>query len=1140
MAGSELTAHEPEHTMKTISRRSSKSRSATRRPLQLERLQARDLLAADLMHSVEAEYEDPTYSMEAEYEGETNVLLATDSNGQVTVVEDQVVNWRELSLDEHLSGVAYTESSGRSSVFIAGSDGDDTISISYAGEMLRVNDAGDLGPSNNVDRLIVQAGAGDDTIENLTEIASLLSGGAGDDRIQGGSVHDRIFGGSGVDVIRGGAGMDTIDGGAGADTLYGNEDSDVVYGGAGSGADVLYGGGGNDELDGGGGSDELHGDAGNDMLRGGFGADTLRGGDGDDRLLTDVDDTANGGPGLDRFVGPAAADPPQSLDAPDTSQPSIDFGFTPPGGPHATGPVPMPAFPNPPLLYPAPTIAGGRPDSVHDQVVRINDFCSGTLITRQHVLTAGHCVDSRTTSQQTRSDGLPDLGHEGYSIQIGVEAEGFVTSVPSGRVSIHPGYEYAGVINSEGKELIQQLEHDIAIITLAEPLPVEAFPKAQNYNGENLYGGPLQEGDEGLIVGYATGIRLAGEVEIDRVEEGTIHWTTDEAGEARIQPGDSGGPMFVNANGLVIAGVHSSTGTESNESTDVRVAAYKSWIITTVGLTGDSQGPRVKLLGSSNPKAGKAQIQVEFYDTAGIKEAGIGVVYKGSLEVVTPAKRVGLEKTGNHTYVGTYEFDLSHLGGYELRYTAEDHGGSRSEGVLKTFPWTKIQRAVSLDGRRHARTIRGDKDLHTDDKTGVRVSYEMRAVGGREVMLHLSMTTFELHKDGRTWQDTIIRTERSDIKLFEFELPSGDPRYIKDIRNTTGTAYRVVNGEVHHNFVFNGGRVGKLKNLVLHIDERDSDDRKHQRLNAIFSLDVNDLTLAPRSNASVVGPSTPIAQLIAPTAIPGSVSHYESNQSASRTREPTLLTPNPSALTIGQSTTAPTDPSESEQVTSVVVAAQATSIPVDAAEQGRRRVADLTASNGEAIDDLDLVLKGPDAERFEIIGNGIYLRADAEIVPSDLKFELETGDLWSGPAMLPPGFSLPVDGDRTPWHHDEFPEDVNGDEILNLQDLRLLFSYLSENTGDLPPLGIPDERAFVDVNGDGMATLADLRLVFSELKSPSVAQPSEPPLFDNADHADAAPGAPAIHEASSQAAADRLRQMQRAAVFAQTTDWRAF
>ena len=209
----------------------------------------------------------------------------------------------------------------------------------------------------NVERIIISSGAGDDSIIG-GYFADEISGNGGNDFINGFDGNDRLWGGEGHDTLLGGVGDDTIDGGTGADEIYGGDgndqitsnETDVLLSGgqgidtlvldrsssavafqldfslvesnpaqtfsladgtlitgfeilqftSGDGNDVIFGGSQNDIISSTGGDDQIHGGGGSDRLTGGSGSDYLWGDAGPDILV--------GGYGADRMWGGAGAD----------------------------------------------------------------------------------------------------------------------------------------------------------------------------------------------------------------------------------------------------------------------------------------------------------------------------------------------------------------------------------------------------------------------------------------------------------------------------------------------------------------------------------------------------------------------------------------------------------------------------------------------------------------------------------------------------------------------------------------------------------------------------------------------------------------------------------------------------------------
>ncbi len=163
-------------------------------------------------------------------------------------------------------------------LMVAGTEGRDTIVVQSVRGGIRVLMGGQrFGPFEDVEAIVVDAGAGNDTVVI-----------AGNIRLDA-----ELIGGEGNDTLIGAKGNDFLSGDAGNDTLIGNNGDDSLSGGEGN--DVLIGGSGDDQVSGDEGHDELHGNAGHDALVGGLGNDLLFGGGGRDLAI--------GGEGRDRLFG---------------------------------------------------------------------------------------------------------------------------------------------------------------------------------------------------------------------------------------------------------------------------------------------------------------------------------------------------------------------------------------------------------------------------------------------------------------------------------------------------------------------------------------------------------------------------------------------------------------------------------------------------------------------------------------------------------------------------------------------------------------------------------------------------------------------------------------------------------------------
>ncbi|WP_159083732.1 calcium-binding protein [Nocardioides terrigena] len=140
-------------------------------------------------------------------------------------------------------------------VELRGNPEDNTLSAN--GCDIRIN-----GEDGN-DYISAQSYPGDGAPTFECASSARLSGGGGDDVLEGGRGKDRLVGNAGRDRLRGGDGSDLLIGGSGRDVLEGENGKDVLRGNAGS--DRMNGGHGRDTLSGNRGPDTANGDKGRDQ-----------------------------------------------------------------------------------------------------------------------------------------------------------------------------------------------------------------------------------------------------------------------------------------------------------------------------------------------------------------------------------------------------------------------------------------------------------------------------------------------------------------------------------------------------------------------------------------------------------------------------------------------------------------------------------------------------------------------------------------------------------------------------------------------------------------------------------------------------------------------------------------------------------
>ncbi|MFC5512328.1 peroxidase family protein [Massilia jejuensis] len=258
-------------------------------------------------------------------------------------VGDQIIG---TSLSESLTGTPFDDE-------LIGNGGNDVLNGAAGADVMVGNTGNDTYMVDDLNDIVVEGvNAGTDTVqttlnariladnlEHLTfagtgnfvgtgnALANTITGGNGNDTLDGAGGIDRMVGGLGDDIYivsqAGDAvvevlsqGRDTVRTTLAAYTLA-SEVEELVYTGdanfSGKGnsiGNILRGGAGNDTLDGGtGGNDTLFGNDGNDVLRGQGGEDVLEGGLGDDTLDGGSGgDTMRGGSGDDTYVVTSSLD----------------------------------------------------------------------------------------------------------------------------------------------------------------------------------------------------------------------------------------------------------------------------------------------------------------------------------------------------------------------------------------------------------------------------------------------------------------------------------------------------------------------------------------------------------------------------------------------------------------------------------------------------------------------------------------------------------------------------------------------------------------------------------------------------------------------------------------------------------------
>jgi MYXO-CTERM domain-containing protein len=223
-------------------------------------------------------------------------------------------------------------------------------------------------------------------------------------------------------------------------------------------------------------------------------------------------------------------------------------------------------------------VAWGKPDKGHPEVGDLGG-CSSTLIGRSTVLTAAHCVPSKTRTYTFKT-----LGSTYYSSSVTVHAD------------------YNGDISDDADLAVVHLRSKVLGVKPAQLVPDALKAKEKIV----MVGFGLTDTDQ--ING---GEKYVGENIIDKLSSMTFSILNEKG--AGTCPGDSGGPSFVFRNGKERqAGIHSRgtfppCGSLFGSAIDVRVDAFRAWIEKQAGAdlykgeVIDTESPKLTI---SNPADG--------------------------------------------------------------------------------------------------------------------------------------------------------------------------------------------------------------------------------------------------------------------------------------------------------------------------------------------------------------------------------------------------------------------------------------------------------------------------------------------------------------------------------------------------------
>lgn len=157
-----------------------------------------------------------------------------------------------------------------------------------------------------------------------------------------------------------------------------------------------------------------------------------------------------------------------------------------------------------------------------------------------------------------------------------------------------------------------------------------------------------------------------------------------------------------------------------------------------------------------------------------------------------------------------------------------------------TPPVKLAQRVPIFMGGEHAQLLSQDWDLHTDDWTWVRVGQRYSITRDRRsINCWVLLEAKECEKNQKYKGKTLIRAEKT---IPVYTVPESDQRVIVELlaEQSEGSAEHFLRGEIHGWHAFNGGIVGGLNDVQIHIDEPGGDCHHELKGTAVFTVVVDD------------------------------------------------------------------------------------------------------------------------------------------------------------------------------------------------------------------------------------------------------------------------------------------------------------